>query len=203
MNIIVYSPGRTGSTLITQNLATKFKLQIYGAELNRNYSNLPNNTIISTHNPLFSIKENIEKNTAVISYRSNLFNTIISKLISDYTKEYNSYTNKEVSVSITEEQFCNMYYFCKCFYKLIDLTKFSTVIYVEFEELIKNPFYLFSKFGIEGIITYGTQKSPHKHSSISNIDYCKILFNQLEQKTDLTNVTAIVKSNLEQDFPIM
>ena len=202
MSIIVYSPGRTGSTLISQAMANKFKLPVYSTELNRNYL-APSDSIIHTHNPLFFTKENRENNTVVISYRRNLFDTVISKLISNYTLEYTSYTNKEVSISITETEFCNMYYFCKCFYKLIDLSKFDVVIYVEFEELIANPLYLFSKFGEASEMNYNTQKSSYTHSVISNIDYCKTLFSQLEQNIDITDIIAIVKSNLEEDFPLI
>lgn len=195
-NIVVYSPGRTGSTLISNTLSSFFKktFRPIGLDTSRIFED---NLVIATHNPLF-LPENLETSIAVISHRKNLFDTVMSKIIADHTQEFHIYSGKELKIEITDVEFSNMYDFCKSFYEILDTSKFKTVVKVEFEEMFADPKYLLSKFNENFTMSYGTNPSPYKKDKVvSNLEHCRKLFAEKEL-VPLENYINFVRADLER-----
>ena len=146
---VIYTPGRTGSKLIERNLIDHF------SSLHRSWQNkkLFDSGIVHCHNPLY-VPPN--KNfICIISTRRNEFDAILSMITTKQTKEFATYTNKTIEpFEVSETEFKSMFYYYTCFYEIINRSFFDSVVEMEYESLISNPKYLFSKLGIDHVTNY-------------------------------------------------
>jgi hypothetical protein len=194
---VVYSPGRTGSTLITRELNSYFKIWYVGTLSTRTAVDVP---LVTTHNPLFQVRDP-ENYIAIISKRRSLFNTIISKIIADYTKEYTEYTKKDISsINISSKKFTEMYHFCKLFYMVLDTSKFKQTVVIDIEDLLADSKFLFAQLGIDHNMIYKTEKSPYGQNFIDNHNDCKILFDELERTPISDSIIESYTISLQNNF---
>lgn len=180
---VVFTPGRTGSQLIVNNI--------------RNHFNIP---VIHTHNPLLEIVEGDA--IAFVSYRHNVFESIASILLGKRTNEYTSYTTKSVEkFTVSRAEFEDCFWFYKCFYQSINQDKFEKVIDVWFEDLINDPKYLFNLLGIDHATDYNFPKSPRNYYElISNIDQCLTWYNELKDLTVSNTMLELFKKTIVNDL---
>jgi len=192
MNIVVFGPGRTGSILITKQLATLFNLQEVINDI------LPN-CVIHTHNPLFSPTDKTGW-IAVVSSRNNVFLAVCSKLILEKTNEFMHYTDVEIEPFIVgKDRFRFEYILHMCFYSLLELSGYSKVVYVEFEKLFESNTYLSKLFGLRTELEISTEKSPHLITLISNLNELLSYWQEL-QNEDLTKYVGSVKKHILDQF---
>lgn len=168
-SIVLVSASRTGSMLVWHNLNwhVKFKLPI-----------------VHTHNALVDVADD---QMVVISRRQNNFDTIVSILVGQRTKEFVKYTGKNISsFFVSKDEFEKTFWFVECHQQLTQ-TRFTEAVIVEFEPLINDSLYLFGLFGIAKETDYRfLQKSPYRACDlIENYVECKSWFNQLKEETSL------------------
>ena len=167
LGFVVYSPARTGSSAISKVLKSCYQ----------------SSTVYQTHNPLF-LPETPEKHVAIISKRSDLFQTMISKLTLNHTKEFSGYdpSLKVDSFEIKKDAFEGLYHFMKTFYYLIDTSKFADFNEVLFENFISDPESILTFPGRQGNVPILKNKSPYNYSElILNMDQCKKWFAEFEK----------------------
>lgn len=194
---VIYTPGRTGSKLIQRNLIDQF------TSLQKTWHDKKpfDSGIVHCHNPLY-IPPN--KNfTCVISTRRNEFDAMLSMIITKHTKEFANYTNKTVDpFCVSETEFKSMFHYYVCFYELIDRSFFNNIVEIEYESLINDPKYLFSKFDIDKETQYNKiKKSPYDYYSlITNTDELKKLYIEMKSVPLTSDDINRVKNNIELDL---
>lgn len=157
---LIYTPGRTGSTLIVGNLSKYFTSDVQ-----------------QIHNPLYELQ--YDGNTdyiCVLSRRHNTFDAILSQLILEKTNEPHIYSNSDVTpFSANIDQFKTLYQIYTTFYSKINLPLFKKVVEVWYEDLVLNPYYLFNQFGVNEKTDYNfSNKSPYDpYKLITNINELK------------------------------
>lgn len=197
--VVVFTTGRTGSTLICQNLSGHFG-EPMTQERDQSHSR-----IVHSHDPLWTAPSH--DYICVLSKRRDVFAQIISMIISKRTNEFSDYTKKSIEpFEVDETELESSYWFIKCFYQTVDVFQFKKTIEIYYEDLVSDPDYLFRKFDISKLTNYGvTKKSPYwSHDMILNMRELKTLFTQLEQQslTDelLNGFKESIKTDLEQVY---
>ena len=128
---------------------------------------------------------------------------MISMLLTRRTNEFTYYSNKNIiPFEIPKQEFRDVYHYFKCFYKSINLDAFKEIVEIEYESLINDPTYLFSKFGIRHNTVYNLKKSPYDYTKlVTNLDDIKKVYIKLI-KTDISqeqveNFKISIVSDLE------
>lgn len=153
---VIFTPGRTGSTLIYNNLSTD-----------------RTNTVLHMHNNKWvPYRENF---ICILSKRKDLFASVISNLVMHQTGEIQTYSGNQQPFKIEPNRFIRNYASHQTFYDKIQLNCYSTVVDIWFEQLINDTGYLFKQLGMKGETDYSSiQKSPY--------DYSKLVTNYYELK---------------------
>jgi hypothetical protein len=155
----VYSPGRTGSTLIVKNLE-KY-LSKYETP------HLPFD-VIHTHDPKFVPPT--DDYVCIVSYRESSLDVSCSLYVSDKTGELIQYSGQEIEpFAVDKDEFRKTYFSIKAFYKTIDLSKFNKVIRLWYTPLMTDRTYLFKRLGISVPLStdYGrSNKSPYDYTHL-------------------------------------
>ena len=145
---------RTGSTLIIGNINRYFEVDA-----------------IQTHDPNFVPPH--EDFTCIITKRDDLFNLLCSQLVMDHTHESHNYSDKTVQPFCADPEKLNGLWAAHHeFYKTRNLTPYKKIIEIDFENLISDPYYLFSRFNVVEQTTYENNKrSPYRYQDlITNLD---------------------------------
>lgn len=165
LSYVVFSPSRTGSTLITYNL--RAYLEKIGYQKNKI-------EVIHTHDPEFATPHN---NFTCILSRRNVPRAILSSLVLEQTGEWANYSNNSVTpFSVDPIKFQVLLCQHRDFYGQINLSPYKKVIDIWFEPLVSNPTYLFQQiFGVnEQTNYYNNLISPYNNSKlIANIEELK------------------------------
>lgn len=191
---IVFTPGRTGSHIIMENLCVHFKIpRLYDtsdSEFGIMHSHNPD------HNPLG------EDCMAIVSTRKNKLESLLSSMIVAKTSESRSYTNRPIDkFKVSRGELWNYYLFHTVFYHLIDKTKFKTVVEIEYESMLSDPKYLFSKFGVDKDIKFYGKKSPYNYYQIiDNVDDVKDWFAEFENVSITNEMIESVKNTIHEDL---
>lgn len=162
-NFVIMTPGRTGSTLIVGNLNRYFGCD--ALQMHHNSYVPPDNTY-----------------TCILSRRKNIFDAVISQMVVEHTQETTVYSGtKNTPLYISDRDFIIFYDTYNNFYNGIDLSKYHCVVDVYYEDLISDPYYLFSKFNISEETRYDLcQKSPYnKEQLIVNYKELQELYKKL------------------------
>lgn len=185
---VVYSPGRTGSLLIAENLCHQFNVPFRQDLLESHICLICQNNIIDidgavihTHNPHYIPP--FDDGICVLSKRGDKFDNILSLIVAEHTKQRTVYENVNIEPFIvTEDMFKLQYWFVTNFFKHINTGKFKQVIEIKFEELMSKPSYLFTQFGIFDQTNYSLiDKSPYNnHMLIKNLKEIRRLYDKLE-----------------------
>lgn len=164
-NVVVFTPGRTGSQLIARNLSRDI-----------NFS-----SVYHTHNPLY--QPDLNECYAVVSTR-DMFDSMMSTFVAAKTNEFITYTNREITpFSVSLETLDETYIYYKSFYQLIKRELFKEVIEISYEDLCKDQFYLFSRFGINKQIINYVKKSPYDYQQlITNVNELREYFKERDQR---------------------
>jgi hypothetical protein len=180
--IIIITVGRTGSMLVRNNLKDHFHGQY---------------RVIQSHNP-FLIPEVRAKSICIRSERRDNFSAVLSMLVADITKEYHHFTGKSAKLTLSRDDFVNKYYANQMFYSLIDDSKYETVLSLYYEDVVQNPKFLFSKFGIDkNLNNTATQKSVYNYQElVTNFSNLHDLYLELEN----TPLTEVDKNRILTDF---
>ena len=174
MNYIVLSPGRTGGTLIVKNLNSldPNKETAYITHRPKMLDSTDIRFVSST-----DIPREPDNNIPVFSKRRCIYNAVLSMAIMGHTSESHHYTNNwdTQSFTLSKHQFIINYLYFLNFYDHIDLSVYDCPpVTVYYEDMIKDPLYLFKQFGIEKSIDYSLcTQSPPRHNMISNLDELK------------------------------
>jgi hypothetical protein len=181
---VVLTPGRTGSQLILKNLSHHFK---------------KNARIIHSHDPL--IIPVTAESWVFVSHRRDIFSSIISTLVGTRTNEFTQYQGKyNKRFTVEQIEFTNAYQHHQIFYKVINKNNFAQCIDVYYEELIADPYYLFSKLDIKKPINLTLQdKSPYNNKElIINIDQCYNWFEQLNSQEITQSEIEFYQNSIQQ-----
>jgi hypothetical protein len=180
---VVFTPGRTGSQLIVNNIQTCFNI-----------------SVTHTHNPLLEVVNN--DTIAFVSRRRNVFESVASTLLGKRSNEYTSYTTKSVEKFIVgRTEFEDCFWFHKCFYQLINRSKFEKVVDVWFEDLINDPKYLFNLLDMDRLTDYNFPKSPRNYYElISNIDQCQMWYDDLKDLTASDTLLELFRKTIINDL---
>lgn len=163
---VVFSPCRTGSTIIVNNLLPDLT-----------------NTVIHMHDPTWiPYKDDF---ICILSKREDQFAAAISHAVMDTTGEIHSYSNSISPFEISPARFRRLYLSHLNFYNQIHLKCYTTVIEVWYNKLISNPHYLFKQLGEHRRTDYGTiPKSPYDYSKlVTNYSHLREIANNLDQET--------------------
>ena len=166
-SIVIVSASRTGSTLVWHNLYRHFIFEF---------------PVFHTHNALVDVTAD---QMVVISRRQNNFDTIVSNLVGQHTKEFDKYTGKNIgSFFVSKDKFEKTFWYV-LYHQHMTQTRFTEAVIVEFEPLINDSLYLFGLFGIAKETDYPfSQQSPHRACDlIENYVECKSWFSQLKEET--------------------
>jgi len=156
---VVFSPGRTGSTLIVKNINQWAGKDVAYAVHNPNF--VHSEQFIPLHKDL----------VCVLSRRDNIFHGALSQLVLEHTQEPTFYTGtKNTPFSADIYRFNGLYNQYLKFYDAIDTSIYSEVIDIVFEDIFADDTYLFRQLGIDNKTDFGVcQKSPY--------DYYKLIVN--------------------------
>ena len=161
---VVFSPCRTGSTIIVNNLSTDIT-----------------NTVIHMHNPEWTPYR--DDFICILSKRKDRFATVLSHAVMDTTGEIHNYSNTLEPFEIDTARFKRLYLSHLHFYKQIQLNCYQQVVEVWYDELISDPRYLFKQLGQRQRTNYSTiSKSPYDYAKlILNYDHLKQIANNMDQ----------------------
>jgi hypothetical protein len=165
---VVLTPGRTGSHIILRNLRHHYEKSA---------------SITHSHNPLIVPQD--AGTWAFISHRRDIFSSMISALVGERTTEFVDYQGKyNKKFTVNQIDFTNIYKHHKIFYEVIDKNNFAQCVDVYYEDLISDPYYLFSKLNIKKPIDLTLQvRSPYQNNKlVINIDQCHDWFEQLHSQ---------------------
>jgi hypothetical protein len=158
---VVFSPGRTGSTLVVKNIN-----QWAGRDI-----------AYAIHNPQFVHSDEFipfhKDLVCILSRRKNIFRGALSQLVLEHTQEPTFYTGtKNTPFAVNIDRFYSLYKQYLIFYNTIDTSIYNEVVDIVFEDILEDDNYLFRKIGIDHKTDYSVcQKSPYDYYSlITNID---------------------------------
>jgi hypothetical protein len=184
--IIVFTSGRSGSHLIRANLSQHF----------RDYE------VVQTHNPMYPVRDN---DICVVSRRRDQFVANLSMCVASKLDKFHFYPgdtlDEKATTEISENYFVNLCFFQKAFYKTLDQRNLPNRIDVDYEDLIANDKYLFSKFGVDKSIKPLLLKSPYNvYELVNNIDAMRVVFareaNKEISQQELDNYIAGVAADI-------
>jgi hypothetical protein len=156
---------RTGATLIRRNLELHF-----GTEIKQSHE------IVHDHV--------LENNTVVVSWRRDIFSVLISNLVMQHTGEMVTYSNKRVGKFVVDKQsFVDLFRAHRDWYWNLDQTRFAKVVRICYEDLVKDPMYLFRNLGLSKATDLSCiSPCPYRGSDlIINIDDLQHTFTKLVQ----------------------
>lgn len=165
-SFVVLAYPRTGSTLIVGNLNDYF-----GAD------------VLQTHDSNYTPPH--DNYTCIITKRSNVFDTICSHMVMLHTDEANAYTNKKVEPFTVNPESMRAYLAgLYNFYQTRNLSYYKKIIEIDFDQLITDPYYLFSQFNIVEKTDYTRNKqSPYRYQDlIINLDQLTEIYNNYNQQ---------------------
>jgi len=186
---VVLTPGRTGSQLIAKNLSHHFGKSA---------------SIIHCHDPLI-MPENAETRVFV-SHRRDMFSSVISTLVGKRTNEHTEYHGRyNERFTVEQLEFTHAYQHHKIFYQVIEKNNFAQCVDVYYEELISDPYYLFSKLDIKKPIDLALQaKSPYDNKQlIINIDQCHAWFEHLDSQEITQLEIDWYRNSIRQDLTMI
>jgi hypothetical protein len=158
---VVFSPGRTGSTLITKNINQWAGRDIAYATHNPNF--VHSDEFIPFHDDL----------VCILSKRRNVFRAALSQLVLEHTQEPTFYTGTKNTPFVADiNRFMGLYNQYTIFYNSINVDMYKQVIDITFEDIFEDDEYLFRQIGIKQKTDYSLcQKSPYDYYNlITNID---------------------------------
>ena len=183
LNYIIYGPGRTGSQLITNELANFFT-----SEYTVYYDVLPDinpKAIIHTHNPNSKIL-NKEDFVCILSRRRDELAGILSEHIAMHTGEYGIYYKFDRGEKIdpfilAKEKILGGVHARRDFYSQIDTLGYAKVVDIYLEDMLQYPYYLFESLGIPNVnIEYHCTKCPYGTELIINIDEIREYYQEIK-----------------------
>jgi hypothetical protein len=186
---VVLTSGRTGSQLIFKNLLQHFKTD---------------GNIIHSHDPLIIPK--YAESWAFISHRRDMFSSVISTVVGRRTHEYTEYHGRyNERFTVEQLELTRTYKHHKIFYEVIDKNNFAQCVDVYYEELISDPYYLFSKLNIKKPIDLSLQaKSLYNNKElILNIDQCYDWFEQLDSQKITQLEIDFYRNSIQQDLTMI
>jgi len=193
---VVYTTGRTGSTLICKNLADHF-----GVAHGYDHDKKNIDGVVHAHNPLWGPPG--PGWWCVLSRRRDLFTAVMSTLIGRMTSEFDNYKAHKIDPRFIEIQdFVDTVWFMRCFYQSIDLSKFSHVIDIYYEDLMTDPEHLFKHFGIDKSTDYTlSQRAPYRYQDlIINHDDLRTVFDRLMLQPVTLDLINCLKKTIESDL---
>ena len=158
---VVFSPGRTGSTLIVNNINRWAGQDIAYATHNPNFVH---------SNEFIPIHENL---VCILSKRQNVFRAALSQLVLEHTQEPTFYTGTKNTPFVADvNRFYGLYNQYIIFYNSINVNLYNQVIDINFEDMFNDDSYLFRQIGVDYKTDYSLcQKSPYNYYNlITNID---------------------------------
>jgi hypothetical protein len=188
LNILLMTPGRTGSHMIIHFFKDMTKIARTYREHYENYSILEDRMIQHSHNPKDIFLAN--DNTYFILNIRNMMETVISKKIAQHIKTFVHYSeNINISpIDFTIEEYLQMYVNLKNYY--IDISRLipdntKIIDYIEFKDNIYNLINIFN-IPRKKLLGYNRQllaiKTPGSHKDwILNYDEIMKLSESLEQ----------------------
>jgi hypothetical protein len=147
-NVIILSPGRTGSTLIFKFFSHVTRLTPYTRQHFDNKTVIKPKQILHSHN-IDDIKLGNKSTYYVISKR-NIIETAFSGLVGQHTKKWEYYKNHKTTISnftVSKQDFLSLYQLVYSFYKDLSCVipiKSHIVDYVEFKDNFENLFDIFN-----------------------------------------------------------
>jgi hypothetical protein len=178
---VIYSPGRTGSHIITETLAgppsTKGGLcntiPYWDKEPNVNFD-INTQSVIKTHNLDVITELNLNTNNVILilSKRRNVFEQAMSMLVAKITNEWTGkeYSNKNITpVTISKSIFINEWNRLTKWGDNIDSTQYKKVVTLWYEDIINQdniPNYIASELGLRyspNMLIKIYQKSPYQY----------------------------------------
>jgi hypothetical protein len=206
MNIkyLVASPGRTGSIFVAHTIAQSLGYKVV-FDNNLLITPAPKNNIpviYHSHDVTLQFDEDI---IVIQPYRKNIFNAIVSAVISEEYREWNNYTgNKQPFVAdleIFKEQYIWHRYWDKMFTRS---TKYNNRINLCFDDFIGDSQKVCLSLNIP-LTSYTSIISPYKNN-VLNITELEEYYKQLEQEftADIPelfkeiNSKKIIKNTYEQ-----
>lgn len=185
---VIFTPGRTGSHIIIENLSKKFC----------------SSNLIHMHNPLH---EPINNNfIGILSRRHNIFEALLSTAVASVTNEFKFYSNKKIDPFVFPiNKFKNHYLFHKAFYELVNKSYFKETVDIYYEDMLTDPKYLFKLFGIDqSLLDTDLKKSPYNYYElILNVNELNDLYNELTQTGISDSEIEIVRSTVENDLKVI
>lgn len=172
--MIVFSPARTGSSLIVGNLNRYF-----------------HTSVTHTHN---QYEPYHNESTCILSSRENIIDSVLSQVLVEITDEASVYSNKIiVPFVLNPEKFVNSYQLHRDFYGQIDVSQYQRVIEVLYQPLMDDPYYLFRQLGIlEQTVYDKTNKSVYNYNTlIINIDQLRQIAKRLNRYDDVAVVAEL------------
>ena len=173
MNYIIYSPGRTGSQLITNELAN-FLTSEYTVYYDI-FLDIAPTAIIHTHNSKAEIP-NKSNFICIISRRRDELAGILSEHIAAHTNEYGIYykfnRGEKIELFIlSKEKIKASLDARREFYSQIVTTGYTKIVDIYLEDMLQYPYHLFEALNIPNrLIGYDCIKCPYGPELISNID---------------------------------
>jgi hypothetical protein len=169
MKYIVMSPGRTGATLIVNNLNSQGQGDI--AYVEHRPPMIP--TLDNRFQAQNKLKFPAAEITPILSRRHCVFDAVISLAIMSNTNEAQDYTDTQYSSFVFPKQrFISNYLYYLNFYDQLDLSLYQyDPITLYFEDIMEDNLYLFRSIGLEKETDYNLcKKSPHRHNLVTNLD---------------------------------
>jgi len=193
--IVVYTTGRTGSSLICRNLSQYFKIPM-------SYEQYQLHTdIVHCHNPLWTPSDN--NSICVLSKRRDTFSLIMSTLVGKQSNEFVDYSGKHIPMfAVSESEFTGCFWFVRCFYHAINTNNFSKIIEIYYEDLMSDPKHLFSQFDINMCTDYYlSEKAPYRYQQlVSNWSELQMLYHELNQQPVTDELIESLKKSVRCDL---
>ena len=189
---VILTPGRTGSHLIMKNLSKHYNTKWFHDSCDElkdnpswtNSSGQELGGIIHTHNPHFTPPT--ANFIAIFSQRADTFSAVCSSLIAKRTREYSYYSDSRLpNVVIRPQEFTHELNYHLSFFNLIDASKYSNVVQINYEDMLGDAYYLFKKFGVLKKLELIDSKSPYDYNQIiSNVEQLRNCYNELTHSTN-------------------
>ncbi len=162
---VVFSPCRTGSTIIINNLLTD-----------------RTNTVIHMHNPEWTPYR--EDFVCILSKRQDQFAAALSHAVMDSTGEVHNYSNTVDPFQISPARFRKLYMSHKQFYKKILLNCYPQIVEIWYDQLVSNPHYLFKQLGEFRRTDYSSiTKSPYDYTKlVTNYAHLQDIAKKIDQE---------------------
>ena len=170
-SFIVCGFPRTGSTFVKNNLSLYF------------------NVFVDQTHRVEYVPPHSEF-TAVVTKRKNVFDTLCSHFVMIHTGEMSIYSNKEFSkFKVNLQQFTNFWRAHYDFYQKLNLSYYKQVIELWYEDVMSDPYHLFSQFNIAEKTYYDESlKCPYRFDNlITNVDELRSQYFLLEKQRDKDN----------------